>query len=371
VACFRAQGDWFGRVAEAATSISTFQVRSFKSLDTAREAWAFAQWCRTRQLAVVHTTDMPSNIFGLPAAALARVPVRIANRREINAGKSLAGIALQRTAYASAHKIVANSRAAADRLLFERVPAHKIRIFPNGLDPDRFITRSTRLRGRKVVVVANLRREKAHDVLIDAAPEILRRHPDARFEFIGGGSEREALVARATDRGVLDQIAFVGHCDDVADRLAGGDIFVLPSRTEAFPNAILEAMAAGLPVVATAVGGVCELIEHEQTGLLVARDDPRSLADQICRVMSDQALASRLSHSARAQARARYSFDRMVAQFEDLYLSELARRRGLEPDSGTRTPEHHATARRLDGGAQSLHPSDGGRGLQPSGKVLS
>src|SRR5439155_17641773 len=118
----------------------------------------------------------------------------------------------------------------------------------------------------------------------------------------------------------------LGHRDDVAERLAAADIFVLPSRSEAFPNALLEAMAAGLPVVASAVGGILEIVEHGRTGLLVPPGDASALADRLMRVMADPALGRRLGDRARAEVEAQYSFDRMVAAFEDVYLGELARR---------------------------------------------
>jgi glycosyltransferase involved in cell wall biosynthesis len=89
---------------------------------------------------------------------------------------------------------------------------------------------------------------------------------------------------------------------------------------------VLEAMAAGMPIVASAVGGIPELLDNERTGLLVAPDDPRPLADRICRLMADAALGARLGAAARADAEARYSFDRMVGGFESVYLTELARR---------------------------------------------
>jgi 1,4-alpha-glucan branching enzyme len=221
---------------------------------------------------------------------------------------------------------------------------------PNGLDADRFVLPPRRSPRRKVVVVAYLRREKGHDVLIDSAPAVLRRFPDASFEFVGDGAEREALISRARDRGVLDRITFAGHAEDVPERLARADIFALPSRSEAFPNAVLEAMASGLPIVATGIGGICELIEHERNGLLVAPGDHQTLATQICRLMDDEALARRLSQSARAHVHARYSFDRMVAQFEELYLNALRRSRRLAasvvqedgPDAPILQPSEHS-----------------------------
>jgi glycosyltransferase involved in cell wall biosynthesis len=326
LACFRAEGAWFHRAADVATSVAEFPVNSFKSIEFVRQVAAFAQWCLRAGIAVVHTTAMPSNIFGLTGAALARVPVRVGNRREINPDKAPLDIAMQRAAYACAHRIVANSRAAAERLREERVPGRKIVVIPNGLDTSRSRRRPPRTPLRTITVVANLRREKGHDVLLAAAPQVLARFPDARFAIVGGGPEQSALMARADAPGIRGAFTFHGHCDEVAQRLDEADVFVLPSRSEAFPNAVLEAMAAGLPIVASSVGGIRELLDHGQTGLLVPPDNSRALADALCQVMADPALAARLGASARARAETRYSFDRMVGAFEAVYLSELTRR---------------------------------------------
>jgi glycosyltransferase involved in cell wall biosynthesis len=326
VACFHARGAWFSRVAQAASSVAEFPVESFLRLDAPRHLWAFARWCRQQGIALVHTTELYSNIFGLPGAALAGVPVRIGNRREINPDKSPAQIALQRAAYACAHRVVANSRAAADRLLRERVPARKIAVVSNGLDVPPVSSRPPNCRPRKVVVVANLRQEKGHDVLIDAAVDVLRWIPDAEFELVGGGPELAALVARTEVRQVRGAFTFLGHQDDVGARLAAADIFVLPSRSEACPNAVLEAMAAGLPIVASGVGGISEMIDDNRTGLLVSAGDPHALADRLRRLMTEPAVATRLGRAARVEAEARYSFDRMIAAFDALYVAELTRR---------------------------------------------
>jgi len=155
---------------------------------------------------------------------------------------------------------------------------------------------------------------------------VLRRFPDAHFDLIGAGPERDRLRARAAASGIAHAVTFAGHCDDIAARLADADVFVLPSRSEAFPNAVLEAMAAGLPIVASAVGGILELIEDGRTGLLVPPGDAAALSDRLCRVIAEPPLAARLGAAARVEAHARYSFDRMVGAFEQLYLTSLARR---------------------------------------------
>jgi glycosyltransferase involved in cell wall biosynthesis len=326
VACLRARGAWFGRMSEAAATVTEFPLTSLKRPDAMRQAFAFMRWCREHGIVIVHTADLYANIFALPAAAFANVPVRIANRREINPDKTIGQILMQRAAYECAHKVVANSRAAAERLRREGVPSRKIATVSNGVDRSVFVPHPARHKLRRVVVVANLRPEKRHDVLIDAAPEVLRHFPEARFEIVGDGPELPSLQSRTVDQGVAHAFTFVGHEEDVAARLKAADIFVLPSRSEAFPNAVLEAMSAGLPIVASGVGGILELIDDHRTGLLVPPGDPHALARGICRLMADQPLGVRLGDAAAQEVRGRYSFDRMTAAFEAVYLSELARR---------------------------------------------
>ena len=329
VVSMRARGPLLDRAASAAP-MSSFLVNSFRRPELLRRLWSFARWCRERRIAIVHTTDQPSNIFGLAGASLAGVPVRIANRRYVGFGRTAMEIGGQRLAYAAAHRIVANSRAAAERLRLERVPDRKIVIIPNGVDPARFAGHRSGTTLRRVIAVGNLRPEKGHDVLIDAAPHVLRRYPDARFDIVGGGPLRPSLIERAAERRVAHAVTFLGQRDDVAAQLDAADLFVLPSRMEAFPNAVLEAMAAGLPVVASDAGGIPELVDDGRTGLLAPVGDPVALADRICQLIADPDAAARLGAAARLQVGNRYSFDRMVAAFEALYTTE-AIRRGVLP----------------------------------------
>ena len=323
VGCLRAEGAWLARVREAAP-VTDFAVRSFGRAETFARARAFAGWCADRRIAVLHTADLPSNIFGQPAAALARVPVRIANRRDVNPGRALHELVAQRIGYSFAHRVVANCRAAAERLRFEGVPARKISVIPNGLDIDGYAPRGPITIVRRVATVANLRPEKGHDVLLDAAAIVLRRFPDAHFDIVGAGPERAALEARAEVLSIGGAVSFLGHCEDIPARLAAADLFVLPSRSEAFPNAVLEAMAIGLPAIASAVGGLLEVIDHQQNGVLVRPGDANALADEICALMADSARAAQLGAAARTHAQ-EFSFTRMVASFERIYLTTGAR----------------------------------------------
>jgi glycosyltransferase involved in cell wall biosynthesis len=118
-------------------------------------------------------------------------------------------------------------------------------------------------------------------------------------------------------------VQFTGHADNVPALLASSDLFVLPSRSEAFPNSVLEAMAAALPIVATRVGGIVELIENQRTGVLVPPDDPRALGHAILDLIQWRSHAVRLGRAARAEVEARYSWERMIASFEHIYIEQL------------------------------------------------
>lgn len=340
LACFHARGAWLDRATANAASLTEFPITGFRHASTIRQARAFGRWCRDLGVTIVHAADRYANVFALPAAAAADVPVRLGSRRDINPGKTLAQIALQRAAYACAHRVIANSCAAFNRLRAEGVPPRKITVIPNGVDTDTFrMIRSVRddddasqppRRRRRVLMVANLRPEKGHDTLIDAAAAVLRIFPDATFTIAGDGTERDRLVAYATERGVAAAFSWLGHREDVASIVATSDIFVLPSRTEAFPNALLEAMAAGLPCVATRVGGIPEIVSDGRTGLLIRVDDSIDLAGSLCHLMSDATLSADLGAAASQEVTARYSFERMTAAFESVYAAELGRRRTSE-----------------------------------------
>jgi glycosyltransferase involved in cell wall biosynthesis len=323
--CFRRTGAWLPRVEAAAYEVADFPLRSFKSAASIPPLLRFVAWLRRRKIAVVHACDLYANIFALPGAALARVPVRIGSRRELAPpDKTRAHLTAQRLAYRFAHRVVANSTAAAARIASEGVPDARISVIPNGIDLSAFTPAPARDRRRIVATVANLRQEKGHDVLLRAAAIVLQQVPDARFRIIGDGPMRGALLDLAAALGVAPAVEFLGHREDVASLLAASDLYAFPSRTEAFPNGLIEGMAAALPVIASGVGGMLELVEHQRNGLLVPPDDEAALARAILDLMGDETTAAMLAQTARQTIESRYSFERMVAAFEQLYLSELA-----------------------------------------------
>jgi glycosyltransferase involved in cell wall biosynthesis len=284
----------------------------------------FARWCRDRGIRLLQACDLYANIFALPAAAAAGVPHRIGSRRELNPDKSAGQIVLQRAAYVFAHRVVANSQAAAARLRSEGVPARRVAVVPNGIDLARFVAPVRNRPIRRLLTVAAFRPEKAHDVLVAAAAEALSAVPGLTLTLAGDGPTRNDVEGHVRRLGLGHRVRFVPHTDDVPAMLASHDAFVLPSRSEAFPNALVEAMAMALPVVATEVGGVPELVEHGRNGILVPPDRADALARAIVELVRRPAFALAMGRVARTDVAARYSLDRMVSAFEALYLSGLA-----------------------------------------------
>lgn len=193
-----------------------------------------------------------------------------------------------------------------------------------GIDLERFAgavaaPAATPAPGPVIGTVARLARQKGLDVLVAAAPAVLSRHPAARFVVAGDGEERAALEEQAQAAGVAGSVTFLGARDDVPELLAGFDVFALPTRFEGLCLAVVEAQAAGLPVVATPVGGIQETVLHEETGLLVPVDDPAALAEALCLLLDDAALAGRFAAEGRRRALARFGVERMVERTVALY----------------------------------------------------
>lgn len=176
------------------------------------------------------------------------------------------------------------------------------------------------------VHVGNIRPGKGHENLIAATVDIQAAMPEATVVSIGGEKypgDLERVRSLASEAGVEDTILFLGRRNDALDFVAAADLFVNPSSVEGLPVAILEAMALGRPVVATAAGGVPSLVKDEETGLLVEPDDPQALAKAVLRVLGDQGLAGRLAGNGRDLVESEYGLEPMVRATEDVYAKVL------------------------------------------------
>jgi L-malate glycosyltransferase len=195
-------------------------------------------------------------------------------------------------------------------------------------------------------VLSRLDRVKGIEYFLEAAAMVARRVPEARFLVVGDatkqvdGDYRKELERRADRLGVGARIRFTGLRSDVPDILAEVAVSVLPSLSEGLSNVLLESMAAGVPVVATTVGGNPEAVEDGVTGLLVPPRDPGALAQAICRFLDSPELASRFGQAGRERVLDRFSLERMVQETESLYL-DLLSRAGHRIDPHTREAWGH------------------------------
>jgi len=229
---------------------------------------------------------------------------------------------------------IANCDACRNTLLDDEAPpANRVTVVQNGLDLSRFTPKSfshAQTNAARVGIVANLRPVKDLPTFIRAAQMVANRHRNTEFLVAGKGEERGSLVQLAENLGIASKVRFLGAVNDVPSFLKTLDIAVLCSRSEGLSNAILEYMAAGLPIVATNVGGTAGLIQHEVNGLLVPPLAPTHLADAIDRLLQDRALATRLGSTAHKMI-ANLSHERRARAYEDLYFDLRDRTRRSAP----------------------------------------
>lgn len=231
-------------------------------------------------------------------------------------------------------RAVAISPAVRERLILGGVAPEITRVISSAVDPEALRPRAERsaTRAREglaedtpcLLALAALVERKGIDVLLEAIARLDAHLPQPVLWIAGDGPERGALERRAGALGLAARVRFLGRRDDAADLLAACDVFALPSRLEGLGVAALEAMAAGRPVLASAVGGLAEAVAHEKTGLLVPPDDPGALCAALARLLEDPALRKRLGDAGPARVRERYSAERMVEAYEALYAEVLA-----------------------------------------------
>ena len=297
--------------------------------------WRFAQVLKAERLSIFHAhLSWPLGCrHGILAAKLARVPSVVATSHCYSPLHSpLHGVRLswikQYLQAAAIDRYIAVSNDVGKRLLVGLgVHSAKIKVVRNGIALDPFERPAepafrAELGGSSdrllVLTPARLHGDKGHDYLLEAASQV----PSAIFLLAGDGPERQRLERKATDLGVRDRVRFLGHRGDIARLLANSDLFVLPSLYEGLPLSVLEAMAAGKPVVATAVGGTDEIIVDGVSGKLVPPRNAQSLAIAINMLLSDLESARRIALAGQARAKEMFSANTMVHHVEDLY-SEL------------------------------------------------
>jgi len=316
-----------------------------RELSGTRDATVLAQLVQLMRRVrphVVHTHTAKAGTLGRLAAILAGVPVRVHTFHGhvfdgyFSPAKTRAFLAIERTLARRTQRILTVSDHVRDELLRLGIGRpEQVAVVPLGLDLEPF-TRAGEHRGALrselgvaddaplVGIVARLVPIKAHEIFLAAAARIAERVPGCRYVVVGDGERRTELEALAARSGLGDRVHFLGWRADLARIHADLDVMLLTSRNEGSPVALIEAMAAGLPVVATAVGGVPDLVEEGVHGHLVAMDDAASLADATLALLADPARRRTLAAAGRARVLARHGAERLVADVDRVYREELA-----------------------------------------------
>jgi glycosyltransferase involved in cell wall biosynthesis len=342
VLCLREEGELRERYAQAGIPVYEFPIRSLVSARTARQGLRLMKFLRHNRIQILHAHDIYTNCFAVPYARLAAVPGVIASRRWWHSVPRPAYRFANRMAYRFAHRVLANSDAVARLVTTEEgVSSSRVLTVPNFLETDAFAQPSPEevalLRSRLgleghehipvIGIVARLDRLKDHATLLRAAKLLLDRSRVFRLVIVGDGDLRRPLESLANELGIADLVHFAGHQPHRPNPHTVFDVSVLCSTAEGFPNSVLEAMAAGRPVVATNVGGVPDAVEHERTGLLVPPSDAGVLADALESLLTDERRRLALGAAGRDLARTRYGERTVLRTLEDAYQALVGKAR--------------------------------------------
>jgi L-malate glycosyltransferase len=315
-----------GKVPEFGAGGSLYGPRSWLS------RLRLARHLRRHGIAIAHAFDFYTNLMLIPAARLARVPVVIGSQRQLGDLLTQNKFRAQVVFVRWCDVVVCNSRAAATRLGEQGIPERQLVVIGNGL-PDSAFSQTLPAYPRnpagvlRVGMIARMNTwSKNHRIVLGAAARLRDRFPNLEFLLAGDGPLRPELEREAERLGVADRVHFLGEQRNIPAFLASIDVSVLPSQSESLSNAIIESLAAGVPVVASRVGGNPELVTDHH-GILVAPDDEQALANGIERVIRDPTMRAEFGRQAREFARTNFTIEHVRKQYEELYTELLTRKR--------------------------------------------
>ncbi len=286
---------------------------------------------RRRRIDLAHSHEFSMAVYGAWAARRARIPhVITMHGGRYYAGRFRRRLALRAAIQASAMTVAVSEHLARNMSRDLWLHPSRIAMVPNGVP--RFRAGRPALReelglgedARLLVSIGNLYPVKGHVHLIDALAHLSERHPNVHVAIGGRGDMADALAARAQEHGLSGRVHLLGLRSDVGSVLSSADVFVLPSLSEGLPLALLEAMFAGCPIVASDVGEIGVALAHGDAGVLVRPGDPRALAEALDGVLRDPNHARALGDRAERRAIAEYELTRMVGRYTDAYARQVA-----------------------------------------------
>jgi glycosyltransferase involved in cell wall biosynthesis len=340
VVCLQETGPLMQRYSAADVEVIPLPISSLYGPRTLRQGMRLARFLRERRVDIFHAHDIYSNIFAVPWARIAGTPVVLASRRWWVGPATRIRRLANRMAYQFAHCVVANCAAVTRLLEAEGVSAEKVAVVPNAL-PDHAFDPPTpevvaQLRDRlalpvsapQIGIIANLTPVKDHTTLLRAVAALAPRWPDLHAVLVGEGPCRPSLESLAVELGIRERVHLVGLQPNEPNLHHLFDVSVLCSLSEGLPNSVLEAMAAGRPVVATRVGGNVDAVVEGSTGVLVPPADPRCLANAIADLLGDPERRRAMGAAALRRARELYDGTAAVNALETVYDRLLSVRKG-------------------------------------------
>lgn len=348
VCCLSTAGPLARRLEEAGVHVTTIGLRGVRQQRGLQFLAALARWpvglmrlircVRAHRPVILHGVLLHAYVLGAFAGRLTGVPIIVASRRSLSNfkhGRPLLQLS-ERIANRWTNLVIANSEAVRhDVVQSEKLAPHKVIVIHNGLDAQRYDqTPDAQLRnglglgsGPVVIVVANLIDYKGHTYFLRAWAKVCRRFPEATALLIGDGPARAASEAEGRTLGIMANLRFLGTRRDVDRLLAIADLLVHPSLQEGFCNALIEAMAAARPVVATDVGGNREAVVDGATGLLVPPGDAEALATAMLRILQQPDRGAAMGNAGRRRVLEKFQRSRMVREYEAVYDTLAERHR--------------------------------------------
>jgi len=271
---------------------------------------------------IVQTYAFYSNTLGVLVAKLAAARCVVSSVEGIDLWMKWPHFLLNRLIFFLVNRVIVRSstlfNVAKNRMVCD---SKKIELIYNGIRVDDFEVKHWRRTTKVVGTVASLTPIKGHRFLIEAAKNIIEEYPDVRFVFVGDGSLGKDLKKQVASLGLEENFVFLGDVGEVGDVLSGFSVFVLPSISEGHPVSILEAMASGLPVVASNVGGIPEIVEDGVSGFLVPPKNPEKLASAINRLLGDRRLSKKIGLRGREIVEEKFTLEGTIQETEEVYRS--------------------------------------------------
>ncbi|MCX7766380.1 MAG: glycosyltransferase family 4 protein, partial [Candidatus Sumerlaeia bacterium] len=289
-------------------------------------------YCKKHGIQLIQTFGLRADIIGRVSARLAKVPIVISSIRSPDPWRKFWHTLIDRLTAGNVDLFISNSEAGRkSRIEREKFPANKIIVIHNGIKIPVLPDYAERLKYREkllrtsakrfvVAVIANFRPMKGHADIIDATKLLLPQIPEILFVFAGGGNEEAKIRNLVNNDDLLKKaIIFIGVINNPLELLFASDVFLLASHWEGCPVSLLEAMAAEVPVIATEVGGIPEIITAEETGLLIPPAEPQSIAKAILRLYQNPELRRHLAHNARKLTEQKFPLEIMVKKIESVF----------------------------------------------------